>query len=219
MRSRNVFLQLVALMALCVASTISAKAEDTIKLVAFGDSLTAGYLLAPEDAFPVQLEKALRAKGHDVTIVNAGVSGDTTSGGLSRLDWSVGEDVQGVILELGANDALRGLDPATTRANMDEMVRRLTERGVKVLVAGMLAPRNLGEEYAELYDPIFPEISQKYEALYYPFFLEGVAANPMLNLADGLHPTGEGVAVIVENILPSVEKLIDQIKAERASAE
>ncbi len=219
MRSRRTFFQLVAFMALCVASLVPAKANDGIKLVAFGDSLTAGYLLAPEDAFPVQLQSALTDRGYDVTVVNAGVSGDTTSGGLSRLDWSVGDDVDGVILELGANDALRGLDPATTRANIDEMVRRLTERGINVLVAGMLAPRNLGEEYAAAFDPIFEETAEKYDALYYPFFLEGVAANPMLNLADGMHPTGEGVGVIVENILPQVEKLIDQIKAERSTAD
>jgi len=190
------------------ASSLPAKASEALKLVVFGDSLVAGYQLAPDDAFPVQLEKALVERGHEVTVVNAGVSGDTSSAGLARLDWSIGPDTDAVILELGANDALRGIPPGSTRQNIDEMVRRLTDRGIAVLVAGMLAPPNLGPEYAEGFNPIFPDVAEKYDTLLYPFFLEGVALQPDLNLDDGMHPNGKGVSVIVENVLPSVEELL-----------
>ena len=183
-------------------------AAETLKLVVLGDSLSAGYQLPPDQAFPVQLQKALEANGHDVEVVNAAVSGDTSSGGLSRLDWSVGEDADAVILELGANDALRGLPPEKTRENINAIVARLTERGVEVLVAGMLAPRNLGDEYALKFDLIFAEVAKAHGALLYPFFLEGVAMKQELNLPDGLHPTGEGVSVIVRNVLPAVEELL-----------
>ncbi|ADZ68878.1 arylesterase [Polymorphum gilvum] len=203
----------VGLIVLVVAGWGRAMAEP-VKIVVLGDSLSAGYLLPPQEAFPVQLEQALKEKGHDVTVVNAGVSGDTSSGGLSRLDWSVPEDTDAVILELGANDALRGLEPARTRENLDEIVRRLKARGVEVLVAGMLAPRNLGEDYAAAFDPIFAEIAEAHGALLYPFFLDGVAMRPELNLADGMHPTGEGVSVIVRNVLPSVEALISRVGAD-----
>lgn len=196
-----------------LSGSIAQAAEDTVKLVAFGDSLTAGYQLAADEAFPVQLEKALLAKGYDITVVNAGVSGDTTSGGLSRLDWSIGDDVDGVILELGANDALRGLDPATTRANLEAMLERLNDRKIPVLMAGMLAPPNLGEAYSAEFNSIYPELSEKYGTLLYPFFLDGVVADPDLNLGDGMHPTGEGVGVIIERILPKVEELIEQSKS------
>ncbi|MTH98198.1 arylesterase [Roseibium sp. RKSG952] len=181
---------------------------DPLKIVVLGDSLSAGYQLPPDQAFPEQLEQALIDRGHDVEVVNAGVSGDTSSGGLSRLDWSVGPDVDAVILELGANDALRGIPPQKTRENLDEIVSRLSARGVDVLVTGMMAPRNLGEDYAARFDPIFGQVAEKNDALHYPFFLEGVAMDPSLNLADGIHPTGEGVSVIVENVLPHVEQLI-----------
>lgn len=185
-------------------------AAEPVKLVVLGDSLSAGYQLPPNEAFPVQLEGALKAKGHDVVVVNAGVSGDTTSGGLARLDWSVGEDADAVIVELGANDALRGLPPETTRDNLNEIVARLTGRGIDVLVAGMLAPRNLGADYAEKFDPIFADVARDHGALLYPFFLEGVALKPELNLSDGMHPTGEGVSVIVRNVLPMVEQLLSR---------
>lgn len=179
-----------------------------VKLVVLGDSLSAGYQLAPDQAFPVQLQAALKERGHDVEVINAGVSGDTTSGGLARLDWSVGPDVNAVIVELGANDALRGLPPEKTRENLNEIVRRLQGRGVAVLIAGMLAPRNLGDDYAGRFDSIFADIAKAHGALLYPFFLDGVAMNQELNLADGMHPTGEGVSVIVRNVLPKVEELI-----------
>lgn len=183
-------------------------AGRSLKLVAFGDSLSAGYNLPASAAFPTVLEQALRQKGLAVEIVNAGVSGDTTQGGLERLDWSVPDGTDGVILELGANDALRGVDPALTRKNLDAMIARLTERKIPVLLAGMYAPRNLGEDYAKRFDAIYPELAKQYGLVLYPFFLEGIAGERALNQADGLHPTADGVAVIVRTILPTVERFI-----------
>lgn len=208
-RSVTFFLSLA--LVLSAFSPLQAKA-DALKIVAFGDSLTAGYGLPPAEAFPVQLEKALKEKGHSVEVINAGVSGDTTTGGLARLDWSVPEDADAVILELGGNDALRGLPPESTRENLDRMVARLTERGIAVLVAGIRAPRNLGEEYAQGFDPIFAEVAQKHGALLYPYFLEGIPVSPETVQGDGLHPTARGVAIIVENILPKVEELLQQAR-------
>ncbi|MDH3195469.1 MAG: arylesterase [Hyphomicrobiales bacterium] len=188
--------------------TVSASAGATI--VALGDSLTAGYGLPPGQGFADQLQDALRAHGHDVSIIDAGVSGDTSTGALARLDWSVPEDADAVIVELGGNDALRGLDPAITRKALGDIVRRLKARGQAVLVAGMKAPPNLGDVYAAEFDVIYPELAAAEEVLLYPFFLDGVAADPALNLADGIHPSADGVARIVEKILPSVEALIAQ---------
>jgi acyl-CoA thioesterase I len=186
-----------------------ASAQDKVRrIVAFGDSLSAGYLLQAKDAFPSQLERLLRAKGHHVSVENAGVSGDTASGGLARLDWSVGEGVEAVILELGANDALRGLDPAITEKALDEMITKLKARGIKVLLAGMYAPRNNGEAYAKAFDAIYPRLSQKHGIALYPFFLAGVQGQPALNLSDGMHPNAAGVGKIAENMLPEVEKLL-----------
>lgn len=178
------------------------------RIVAFGDSLSAGYQLPAKDAFPSQLEAVLRAKGHNVAVENAGVSGDTASAGLARLDWSIGEGVEAVILELGANDALRGLDPAITEAALDEMISKLKGRGIKVLLAGMYAPRNNGEAYAQRFDAIYPRLSQKHGVPLYPFFLAGVQGEKSLNLADGMHPNAAGVRVIAEKIAPEVEKLL-----------
>ena len=203
---------LVALLLLAVP----AAAAEPLKVVALGDSLTAGYGLAPGEAFPEQLQAALRARGHDVTVVNAGVSGDTASGGLSRLDWSVPEDADAVIVELGANDALRGLDPAVTRQALAEIVARLKGRGQPVLLAGMRAPRNLGEAYAAEFDAIYPDLAKSQGVIFYPFFLEGVVADPKLNQGDGIHPTREGVARIVEAMLPSVAALIERARARTA---
>jgi len=188
--------------------TVSASAGTTI--VALGDSLTAGYGLPPGQGFADQLQDALRARGHDVSIIDAGVSGDTSTGGLARLDWSVPEDADAVIVELGGNDALRGLDPAITRKALGDIVRRLKARGQAVLVAGMKAPPNLGDDYGKEFDAIFPELAAAEEVPLYPFFLDGVAADPSLNLADGIHPSADGIARIVEKILPSVEALIAQ---------
>jgi acyl-CoA thioesterase-1 len=203
----------VAGLALVAASTVVASAP--VKIVALGDSLTAGLGLPAEDSFPVRLERALRAKGHDANVINAGVSGDTASGGLSRLDWSVPNDTDAVILELGSNDALRGIDPKITREALSDIVRKLKERDIAVLLAGMLAPRNMGADYTQAFDAIYPELAEEYDVLLYPFFLEGVAAEPALNQGDGIHPNAEGVAIIVEGILPKVEALIAKVKARR----
>jgi acyl-CoA thioesterase-1 len=198
---------LLALMATLFAAPALAA---PLTIVALGDSLTAGYGVGPAEGFTVKLEAALRARGHDVTVVNAGVSGDTASDGLDRLDWSVGKDADAVIVELGSNDALRGIDPKITREALDAILARLRERGLPVLLAGMLAPRNLGPEYASAFEPIFPDLASKYRAILYPFFLDGVAADPALNQADGMHPSPGGVDVIVARILPAVEDLLKQ---------
>lgn len=183
-----------------------------IRLVAFGDSLTAGYGLPRGKGFAPRLQAALRAEGHHVEVIDAGVSGDTTDMGLARLDWSVPADAQAVIVELGANDALRGLPPREARKNMEEIVSRLTAKGMKVLVAGMLAPRNLGDAYVAEFDPIFADVAKAHGAGYYPFFLDGVALDPALVLADGLHPSAAGVEVIVARILPSVRELLARVE-------
>jgi len=188
-------------------------AAEPVKLVVLGDSLTAGYGLPPGTGFPARLEAALKERGRDVVVVDAGVSGDTTSGGLSRLAWSVGADARAVIVELGGNDALRGIAPALTRDNLDRILAMLAERQLPVLVAGMRAPPNLGEGYAAEFDPLFAEVAQKHGAALYPFFLDGVAADPVLNQRDGIHPNEAGVAVIVERILPAVEALLDRAAA------
>ena len=194
--------------------------SDPIRIVAFGDSLTAGYGLPPGEAFPAQLEKALQEKGLAIEVINAGVSGDTTAAGLQRFDWAFPDDADAAIVALGANDALRGIDPAETRRNLDEILTRLDARGVPVLVAGMRAPRNWGDDYVMRFDAIFPELAERHDALLYPFFIEQVALRPDLNLDDGMHPNGDGVAAIVEDILPQVEELIGRVQAKReASAE
>lgn len=183
----------------------------TIRLVAFGDSLTAGYMLPAADAFPARLEAALREKGHDVSIINAGVSGDTTSGGLARLDWSIPEGTDGVILELGANDALRGINPSITEQALDAMIMRLKSRNIMVLLAGMYAPRNNGADYGAKFDAIYPRLAAKHDVLLYPFFLDGVAGEPSLNLPDMLHPNAVGVGVIVARVLPITEAFLAKI--------
>jgi acyl-CoA thioesterase-1 len=187
-------------------------ADAPIKIVALGDSLTAGYNLPASAAFPVKLERALRAKGHVVEVVNAGVSGDTASGGLARLDWSVPDGTAAVIVELGANDMLRGIDPKVTQRALEEIARRLTERRIVVLIAGMRAIPNLGIDFANGFETIYPEIASKYDALLYPFFLEGVAGDAKLNQRDGLHPTAAGIDVIVDGILPKAEELIARVR-------
>jgi acyl-CoA thioesterase-1 len=190
----------------------------TIKIVAFGDSLTAGYRLAPDQAFPVRLAGKLKAAGHNVTVANAGVSGDTTAAGLARLDWAVTDDTDAVILELGANDALRGLPPAEARKNLEAIIARLKSKGAEILLAGMRAPANYGQDYAATFDAIFPELAAKHGLLLYPFFLDGIALDPALNLDDGIHPNARGVDVIVERIMPKVEELIARVKKRHASA-
>ncbi|WP_407049463.1 arylesterase [Methyloraptor flagellatus] len=210
---RIVLASLAGLVGAAVVSRGARAAGRPVKLVAFGDSLTAGYGLPDPDGFTSRLEAALRAKGHAVEVVNAGVSGDTTDMGLARLDWSVPDDADAVIVELGANDALRGLPPAAARDNMDAIVGRLRAKKLPVLVAGMYAPRNLGEPYAKAFDPLFAAIAEKHGALLYPFFLDGVAGDRTLNQPDGIHPNAAGVKIIVERILPKVEELLGQVKA------
>lgn len=199
---------LAAALAGLASTRAGAEPGRTIRIVALGDSLTAGYQLAAQDAFPSRLQAALRARGHAVEVQNAGVSGDTSTGGLERLEWAVGDDADAVILELGANDALRGIDPAITRRNLETIITRLKERGIVVLLTGMLAPPNMGPDYAAAFNPIFPELASKHGLIFDAFFLDGVAAVPALNLGDGMHPNPRGVGVIVERILPKVEELI-----------
>ncbi|HEY4344933.1 MAG TPA: arylesterase [Parvibaculum sp.] len=198
-----------AMLALALLSAPALAADKPFTIVALGDSLTAGYLLGPGDGFVPQLQKALRDKGYNnVVISDAGVSGDTSTGGLGRLDWGVGPDTRAVILELGANDALRGVDPKLTRANLEEIITRLQKRKIPVLLAGMLAPPNMGADYGKNFDAIYPELAEKYGLVFYPFFLDGVAANDKLTLEDGMHPNPQGVAIMVKRILPKVEALI-----------
>jgi acyl-CoA thioesterase-1 len=192
---------------------IQAAQAQPVTVLAFGDSLTAGYGLQPSDAFPVKLESALRAKGHDVRVVNAGVSGDTALDGLSRLDWVLSGDVSAVIVELGANDALRGLPADQAEQALDGILAKLAGRRLPVLVAGMRAPPNLGPEYQKAFDGMYARVAAKYCALLYPFFLEGVAADVTLNQADGLHPNPAGVDVVVARILPAVEQLLARAAA------
>jgi acyl-CoA thioesterase-1 len=188
------------------------QAGKPVKLVVLGDSLSAGYGLPAPAAFPVRLQKALADKGIKVEMINAGVSGDTTSGGLGRLDWSVPEGTQGVILELGANDALRGIDPKIPRAALAEIIQRLQQRKVAVLLCGMLAPPNYGADYAEKFNAIYPDLARQFGVPLYPFFLEGVAGDTRLALPDGMHPTAEGIDIMVKNILPAVEAFIGTLQ-------
>ena len=174
----------------------------------FGDSLTAGYGVPAAQAFPARLEAWLHERGIAARVVNAGVSGDTTAGGLARLDWALADKPDLVILALGANDALRGIEPSTVRDNLDKMIGKVQATGAKVLLLGMLAPPNLGEEYKRAFDQIFPELADLHHLPLYPFFLEGVAMNPELNQPDGLHPNEKGVAVLVDRIAPVVAGLI-----------
>jgi acyl-CoA thioesterase I len=196
--------------ALCCAG---AAAAAPVRVMMLGDSITAGYGLAPEDALPVRLEARLKADGYDVTVVNAGVSGDTTAGGLARLDWTLGAHPQYALVELGANDALRGLDPAEARANLDRILARLQAKGVKTLLIGMLAPRNWGSAYQREFDAIYPALAKKWQVPLYRFILDGVALDPKLNQGDGLHPNAKGVAVIVARLAPLVETLIARARA------
>lgn len=185
---------------------------SSFKIIGFGDSLMAGYLLPAGDAFPQQLEDALLKSGFNVSVENAGVSGDTTTGGLERLNWSVPDDTDLVILELGANDALRGIAPAITERNLDDMLQRLKTRNIPVVLAGMLAPPNMGAEYAAQFNPIYQKLATKYNVPLYPFFLEGVMTNQSLQLEDGMHPNAKGVEVMVSNFTPFIQKTITELQ-------
>lgn len=203
--------------ALGLVSMPATAADRSVKIVALGDSLTAGYGLPAQETFPAQLEKALRARGHAVEIENAGVSGDTATGGLARLDWAVPDETDAVIVELGANDMLRGVDPKVTRAALDALLDRLKRRRVAVLLAGMRAAPNLGPEYGQEFERIFPDLAAKHDVVFYPFFLDGVAAQTKLAPRDGMHPNAEGVKEIVTGILPKAEELVVRAKARQGS--
>lgn len=206
------------LVLMTLAGAAPAAAADPIRILAFGDSLTAGYGLDDlSSAFPAQLERALRAKGHDVRVIQNGVSGETTTGGLNRIDWALGEKPDAVIVALGGNDGLRAIDPAQTEKSMRGILARIGRDGLPVLVAGMLAPPNLGRDYADRFNAVFSGVAKESGALFYPFFLEGVAGVVALNQADRIHPTAAGVAVIVEKIMPDVEQLIARAEARRAA--
>lgn len=196
-----------------LAEQTLAETAKPIKLVVLGDSLTAGFGLSAAQAFPVQLQKALKENGVEVEAINAGVSGDTSSGGRDRLEWSIPDGTAAVIVELGANDALRGIDPAITRAALTNIIKTLKAKGIAVMLCGMYAPRNFGPDYVAKFDPIYPDLAKAYGVPLYPFFLDGVAGQTALTQADGLHPTGEGVAMIVKRILPTVQSFLKQLPA------
>lgn len=184
-------------------------AAEPVTILVLGDSLTAGYGLDEGDAFPAQLEGALLAQEYQVRVINAGISGDTSAGGAARLDWSLSDNPDLVILALGANDALRGLSPDQTRANLTSIITRLQQREIDLLLAGMLAPRNMGEDYYNSFDKIYPELAKEFDVPLYPFFLEGVAGKPELNLADGIHPNSTGIEVMVEGIMPLIVEVLE----------
>jgi acyl-CoA thioesterase-1 len=198
------------------AQTQAAAEAKPIKMVVLGDSLSAGLGLSASAAFPERLQKSLKANGIAVDMINAGVSGDTSSGGRDRLDWSVPEGTGAVILELGANDALRGTDPTVTRAALSDILTRLKARKIAVLLCGMVAPPNYGSDYSARFNAIYPDLAKAFGVPLYPFFLEGVAADAKLNQADGMHPTAEGVDVIVKNILPTVQAFLGTISGQRS---
>lgn len=210
-----VFFTLLSLLLCCLNNNI-AEAADELRIVVLGDSLTAGYGLPQQAAFPTQLEEALKRHNYQVRVINAGVSGDTSMGGLARLDWALTDQPDLMIIELGANDAMRGLQPIQTQQTLNSILHRLREKGVQVLLTGMKAPRNLGEEYYTKFDAIYPELARQHQVPFYPFFLEGVAGVVGLNQADGIHPNLPGVAVIVRGILPLVEETLDRIKKNNA---
>lgn len=207
---------LLALAVFVAAAAPAAATERPLRIVALGDSLTAGYGLTARESFPARLAAALKAKGHAVEIENAGVSGDTASAGLARLDWAVPEGADAVIVEFGANDMLRGVDPKVTQTALDTLLMRLTQRGVAVLLAGMRAAPNLGVEYGRAFETVFSDLAARHDVVFYPFFLEGVAARAKLMQRDGVHPNAEGVDAIVTGILPKTEELIARVKAKRS---
>jgi acyl-CoA thioesterase-1 len=206
----------VAMMGPVFAQTPPTGATKPIKVVVLGDSLSAGLGLSASSAFPARLQKSLKLKGIEVDMINAGVSGDTSSGGRDRLDWSVPEGTEAVILELGANDALRGTDPKVTRSALTDILTRLKARKIAVLLCGMLAPPNYGSDYSARFNAIYPDLAKSFGVPLYPFFLEGVAADARLNQPDGLHPTAEGIDIIVKNILPAVEAFLGGISGQRS---
>jgi acyl-CoA thioesterase I len=206
----------LAVAPLASAQTLAGQDAKPIKMVVLGDSLSAGLGLSASAAFPIRLQKALKTNGIEVDMINAGVSGDTSSGGRDRLDWSIPDGTEAVIVELGANDALRGTDPTVTRAALSDILTRLKARKIAVLLCGMVAPPNYGSDYSARFNAIYPDLAKSFGVPLYPFFLEGVAADAKLNQADGMHPTAEGVDVIVKNILPTVEAFLGAKSGQRS---
>ncbi len=199
------------------AAALGVADSAPLRILAFGDSLVHGYGLAADETFPTQLERALLREGHRVQVLNGGNSGDTTAAGLARLDWALADRPDLAIVELGANDGLRGIDPGETYRNLDAILSRLKAEGIAVLLAGMLAPRNLGADYVEAFDAVYPRLAEAHGVALYPFFLDGVAMQPELNKADGIHPNAAGVALLVERILPSVVRLIEGLAESRGA--
>lgn len=215
-KSYGIVKPLVAAFALTLALALPAAAQERpVKIVAFGDSLTAGFGLPGVAAFPSRLREFLKLRGYNVEVVNAGVSGDTTTGGLARVDWSVPEGTDAVIVELGANDFLRGVDPAVTYRALDGILGKLSARRIQILLCGFVAGKNMGPEYERAFNAIFPALAQKYGAVFYPSFLDGVGGVRSLNQIDGIHPNTDGVDVIVKKILPKTEELIARVKSPR----
>ena len=200
---------LVVLLGIALPSTSHAQ---TLRIAMLGDSITAGYGLPPREALPVKLETALKAAGRDIAVVNHGVSGDTTAGGLARLDWMMGDKPRLVLVALGGNDALRGTDPAETERNLDAIITRLKAEGAAVMLFGMAAPRNYGPEYTKAFDGLYPRLAEKHRIALYPFLLDGVAMERELNQADGIHPNIRGVEILVTRIAPAVLKALDALK-------
>ena len=213
-RTASLLIMLAACLLLAPLHGIAAETQPPV-IVAFGDSLTAGLGLPQDQAFPAQLEAALKARGTEATVVNAGVSGDTAAAGLARLDWSLPDDASAVIIELGANDALQGLPPEGTKQALAKIIETVQARGLPILLAGMEAPPNMGKDYADQFRAIYVDLAERYHVLLYPFFLEGAAMNDGMTQGDGLHPNAKGVAAIVENILPKVEELLAEVKAKQ----
>jgi acyl-CoA thioesterase-1 len=217
----NVVLRLGALLmmtALLAGAARVGLAGPPIRILAFGDSLVHGYGLAAGESFPTRLESALRSRGYPVEVINGGNSGDTTAAGRARLDWALAADPDLVLVELGANDGLRGIEPSDTYRNLDHILSRLGDEGLGVLFTGMRAPRNFGEDYVAEFDAVFPRLAEKHDVVFYPFFLDGVALDPRLNQADGIHPNAAGVGVIVERIVPALEPLLRDFLARREAA-
>lgn len=215
----KVSVKIVSFIAAAIAMVLSglgsgtAIAKEDLRLLVLGDSLAAGYGVAPAQAFPIKLQAALVARGHAVRVINAGVSGDTTAGGLARLDWVMGDKPHAVIVELGANDGLRGLDVRAMRGNLDAILTRFQKENIKILLTGMKAPPNYGGVYVRDFDQVFLDLAKQHDVVFYPFFLDGVATSRDLNQSDGIHPNGDGVDIIVRNIMPAVEQLLARIAA------
>lgn len=214
-KMKHVAALLITLAANLVLAPLHGLAADPGRpvIVALGDSLTAGLGLPQDQSFPAQLEAALKARGTGVTVVNAGVSGDTAAAALARLDWALPDNAGAVIIELGGNDALQGVPPPGTKAALEKIIENLQARGLPILLAGMEAPRNMGEEYVDAFRALYADLAKRYDVVFYPFFLDGVALHDSLLQEDGIHPNAEGVKVIVENMLPKVEELLAKVKA------